>query len=131
MRVALPGTAIGFARIARALIVAVALEASGSVAPVMLQEPVDVGNVNLFPLQPIDGADWIWGEGGANTMLFRRRFSSGKEKVRIHVSADNRYTLKLDGRGGEGSELVVAGQSECNHGQGKCTASRRGALTLP
>ena len=98
MRVALPGTAIGFARIARALIVAVALEASGAVAPVMLQEPVDAGNVNLFPLQPIDGADWIWGEGGANTMLFRRRFSSEKEKVRIHVSADNRYTLKLDGR---------------------------------
>ena len=74
MRVSLPEAAIGCARIARALIVAVALEASGSVAPVKLQEPVDVGNVNLFPLQPIDGADWIWGEGEANTK--RRRSAS-------------------------------------------------------
>lgn len=68
------------------------------VRPVLLPERLDVGNVNLKVVQPIDAADWIWGDGPASAMLFRCRFRSGRETVRLHVSADNRYVLKLDGR---------------------------------
>ena len=70
---------------------------ANEVVPVLLPERLEMGNVNLVPLQPIDSAAWIWGTGDANAMLFRRRFASAAETVRIHVSADNRYTLKLDG----------------------------------
>lgn len=78
--------------------------ASGSLAaevssafPVLLPERLDIGNTNIKPLQPIDSAAWIWSEAPGKVRIFRNRFQSPGEKVRIHVSADNRYVLKLDG----------------------------------
>jgi len=70
----------------------------GEAVPVMLPERLDVGNVNIRVVQPIDEAAWIWSDGKGSIRVFRNRFVSGAETVRIHVSADQRYVLKLDGR---------------------------------
>jgi len=65
---------------------------------VLLPERLDVGDVNVDVVQPIDEADWIWSPREAPVHLFRRRFACVGETVTVHVSADNRYVLKLDGR---------------------------------
>ena len=72
--------------------------AESSARRVMMPERLAMGNVNVKPVQPIDSAAWIWSDGDAMVRLFRREFTSGGGMARVHVSADNRYVLKLDGR---------------------------------
>jgi hypothetical protein len=61
-----------------------------------------IGNTGIFPLQPIDQAAWIWSSEAEETtpelVHFRRAFTARREPLRLHVSADERYELYLDGR---------------------------------
>ena len=63
------------------------------------------GNTNVVRSQPIDHASWIWAPSAAVPsaengvfLRFRRKFSSGGERIRFDVSADERFHLALDGR---------------------------------
>ncbi|MGA2246957.1 MAG: alpha-L-rhamnosidase [Verrucomicrobiota bacterium] len=74
-----------------------------------------MGNTGVLPLQPIDSAAWIWHpaflgissaphadvfSGGWHepvVLRFRRQFEVASSPVRIHVSADERFELILDG----------------------------------
>ena len=47
---------------------------------------------------PATCASWIWKEGSGCFRLFRNRFVSDGTPATIHVSADMRYVLRLDGR---------------------------------
>ena len=47
---------------------------------------------------PATCAAWLWKEGPGAFRLFRNRFVSDGTPARIHVSADMRYVLRLDGR---------------------------------
>ena len=62
----------------------------------------DAGNANIRPRQPIDLASWLWhpgvGNGERAFLLFRKSFEASSEALTIHVSADERYELLLDGR---------------------------------
>ena len=62
----------------------------------------DAGNANIRPRQPIDRASWLWHPGVPNGqkafLLFRKAFESNGEALTIHVSADERYELLLDGK---------------------------------
>lgn len=60
-----------------------------------------LGDTGLRPLQAIDQAAWVWhpAAGEAPDFLwFRRRFAARPEPLVLHVSADERYELFLDGR---------------------------------
>lgn len=60
-----------------------------------------LGNANILRTQPIDAAAWVWHPEVLDHeqvfLLFQRRFESGGEPLVLHVSADERYILLLDG----------------------------------
>lgn len=82
---------------------------------VFLTPRLHLGNTGIMPVQPIDEAAWIWHpefgnpKGPAHTdvfangwrepvlLRFRKQFEATIAPVRIHVSADERYELFLDG----------------------------------
>ena len=65
------------------------------------------GDTNVRPQQPIDSAGWLWhpeqdwGDtpfvGEPKSYRFRRRFTSDGSVLKMDVSADNRFTLFVDG----------------------------------
>lgn len=86
------------------------------VQKVFLPQRLLMGNTGIQALQPIDGAAWIWypestpalpaavhadvfAGGWREPVLlrFRREFEVAATPVRIHVSADERFELFLDG----------------------------------
>jgi len=85
------------------------------VRKVFLPQRLYFGSTGIIDLQPIDEAAWIWYPelspasmavhsqvfaGGCRepTLLrFRREFDAGVSPMRIHVSADERFELFLDG----------------------------------
>lgn len=60
------------------------------------------GNTGIYVQQPIDEASWVWHPGCGRDervfLLFRRSFAACGEPLVIHVSADERYELFLDGQ---------------------------------
>ena len=74
------------------------------------------GRYGRWPLQPIDGAAWIWHPAFANLskaahaenfsaewhepvlLRFRKSFVATEAPLRLHVSGDERFELFLDGR---------------------------------
>lgn len=72
--------------------------AANEVTRVQLPEPLMMGDVNVRRVQAIDDASWIWSEGVGAWRVFRCVFTASAAPCRIHVSADMRYTLKLDGQ---------------------------------
>jgi hypothetical protein len=74
------------------------------------------GNTGIRPVQPIDSASWIWFPSSTDVpspahadyfsggwhqpvlLRFRRQFDATTSPVRIHVSADERFELFLDGQ---------------------------------
>ncbi len=72
------------------------------------------GNTGILRLQPIDEASWIWhpavAAGERAFLVFRREFDATSEPLTIHISADERYELFLDGarisRGPDRSDLT-------------------------
>ena len=77
---------------------------SVEVRQVFREERFTQGNVNLWPLQPADAADWIWidDSGPANDEMdavrFRCPFEADNSPLEIDVSGDERFVLFLDGR---------------------------------
>ncbi len=87
-----------------------------AVTKVFLPPRLHLGNTGISPVQPIDEAAWIWhpeaGEavGAAHAdmfaggwrrpvlLRFRNPFEAAEAPLRIHVSADERFELFLDGR---------------------------------
>lgn len=83
---------------------------------VFLTPVLNPGNSGILPIQPIDDAAWIWHPdfttpavpsradyfaGGRLQPLilrFRRQFTAANSPIRIHVSADERFELFLDGQ---------------------------------
>jgi alpha-L-rhamnosidase len=82
---------------------------------VLLAPVLNPGNSGIVPIQPIDDAAWIWHpdfgipapehadhfSGGWQQpviLRFRRQFEATTAPVRIHVSADERFELFLDGQ---------------------------------
>jgi hypothetical protein len=101
---------------------ALAVSASGaeneasSVTKVFLTPRLHMGNTGIMPVQPIDEAAWIWHPEFGNppapgradyfangwrqpvVLRFRQSFEATAAPARIHVSADERYELFLDGK---------------------------------
>ena len=87
-----------------------------SVTKVFLPQRLYLGNTGIDPVQPIDQAAWIWypehpgrhepahaeffSSGWREPVLlrFRKGFDVTNSTVRIHVSADERFELFLDGQ---------------------------------
>jgi hypothetical protein len=83
---------------------------------VLLPAPLNAGNSGIVPIQPIDDAAWIWhpdfgipstpshadsfSRGWQQPVIlrFRRQFEATTAPIRIHVSADERFELFLDGQ---------------------------------
>jgi len=66
---------------------------------IQLPEVLAKGDVNLKNVSVTDDAAWIWAmREDAKFVRFRCAFESSGKPLRIHVSADNRYTLYLDGQ---------------------------------
>lgn len=100
---------------ALALSVAAAGNPQPSVTKIFLPQRLHLGNTGLNVLQPIDTAAWIWGPGDATIidmfhgddfaggwrepvlLRFRAEFEGASSPLRIHVSADERFELYLDG----------------------------------
>lgn len=59
------------------------------------------GDANIRPGHPAERASWIWSDkcdgAQASFVLFRIRFPWLGGKLRLHVTADNRYQLSIDG----------------------------------
>ena len=90
--------------------------AAPEVRKVFLPPRLQLGNTGILPVQPIDGAAWIWhpewgklpakfrgevfsaGWRGPVFLRFRKAFEASAEPLVIHVSADERFELFLDGR---------------------------------
>lgn len=90
--------------------------AAAVVTKVFLPQRLQLGDTGINPLQPIDEAAWIWHPGFANPsqlpraetfaagwrepvlLRFRNDFEAGRAPLRIHVSADERFELFLDGQ---------------------------------
>lgn len=94
--------------------------AAGSESPVInkifLPPRLYSGNTGIMPLQPIDDAAWIWHPDFANArgphhgeffsdgwkepvfLRFHKEFEATNTPLRIHVSADERFELFLDGQ---------------------------------
>jgi hypothetical protein len=90
-------------------------DSSPVVHKVFLPPRLQMGNTGIKPLQPIDEAAWIWhpdfgnpvapshadffsgGWGQPVFLRFRRQFEATASPIRIHVSADERFELFLDG----------------------------------
>ena len=86
-----------------------------SVQKIFLPPRLHLGNTGILPVQPIDSAAWIWqpsssaGPPPAHAdifaggwrepvlLRFRRQFEAAASPIRIHVSADERFELFLDG----------------------------------
>lgn len=86
------------------------------VRKVFLSPRLHLGNTGILPVQPIDEAAWIWHPDFGNPaapsyaeyfaggwrqpvlLRFRRQFEATASHLRIHVSADERFELFLDGR---------------------------------
>ena len=86
------------------------------VQKVFLPPRLHPGNTGIVALQPIDEAAWIWHPDYSPTskaahadvfaggwrepvlLRFRRQFEATASPVRIHVSADERFELFLDGQ---------------------------------
>ncbi len=82
---------------------------------IFLTPRLQMGNTGILPVQPIDEAAWIWHPDFGNPVApshadyfaggwrepvllrFRRDFTATKAPLRIHVSADERFELFLDG----------------------------------
>ena len=99
---------------------AVARAATNTPSPVVqkvfLPLRLDLGDTGISPVQPIDDAAWIWypdnsqkpkvkraeyfasGWSGPVLLKFRKDFEATNQTVRIHVSADERFELFLDGQ---------------------------------
>ena len=108
------------ALLASALAAPLAASAAEAAAPavrkVFLPPRLQLGNTGILPVQPIDGAAWIWhpdwgklpakfrgevfsaGWRGPVFLRFRRTFEASAEPLVIHVSADERFELFLDGQ---------------------------------
>jgi hypothetical protein len=85
------------------------------VRKVFLPPRHDVGNTGIVPNQPIDAAAWIWYPGKVAltnlphaedfmggweepaVLRFRNDFTATASPLRIHVSADERFELYVDG----------------------------------
>jgi hypothetical protein len=92
-----------------------ASENAPSVQKVFLPQRLYLGNTGILPVQPIDSAAWIWYPSASDTppaahadvfgggwrepvlLRFRRQFEALTSPLRIHVSADERFELFLDG----------------------------------
>ena len=94
--------------------------AADTAAPVvqriLLPPRMHMGDTGINPVQPIDEAAWIWHPEFANLpraaraenfsvgwrepvlLRFRKSFEATAAPLRIHVSADERFELFLDGR---------------------------------
>ena len=101
--------------IALMMLPAIAAENLPVVQKILLPPRFHLGNTGIFQLQPIDEAAWIWhpefmptskaaradvfAGGWREPVLlrFRRPFEATAAPVRIHVSADERFELFLDG----------------------------------
>ena len=86
-----------------------------SVKKFFLPPRLQLGNTGILPVQPIDSAAWIWYPSPSDApapahadifaggwrepvlLRFRRQFEATASPVRIHVSADERFELFLDG----------------------------------
>jgi len=98
-----------------ALALSAAAEDLPIVQKVFLPQRLHLGNTGIYPVQPIDEAAWIWypepesikrpahadyftaGWQKPVLLRFRKRFEAAGSPVRIHVSADERFELFLDG----------------------------------
>jgi hypothetical protein len=108
---------VGVALLIAAMVLSAdASENSPDVQKVFLPPRLQEGNTGILPVQPIDSAAWIWHpaflevsppphadvfSGGWRQpvlLRFRRQFSAAASPVRIHVSADERFELFLDGQ---------------------------------
>ena len=87
-----------------------------SVRKVFLPPRTHLGDTGIIPVQPIDEAAWIWHPEFGNpagpshteffsggwrrpvVLRFRKEFEAGAAPARIHVSADERFELFLDGQ---------------------------------
>ena len=86
------------------------------VRKVFLTPRLHLDNTGILPVQPIDEAAWIWHPDFGNPtapshaeffsggwsrpvfLRFRRQFEATASPLRIHVSADERFELFLDGQ---------------------------------
>ncbi len=76
-----------------------------TIRQLFLPERLERGNTNQQPVQPIDSASWIWAPGlppaaapDGTFLRFRRTFDAiPGGRLRLHVSADERFVLLLDG----------------------------------
>ena len=61
--------------------------------------PVQEADVNYRPIRTFDDAAWVWTpQAGTNRFFrFRTEFESDGTPLELHVSADERYVLLLDG----------------------------------
>lgn len=94
-----------------------ATDASAPVVQKVLLPPrLEIGDTGISPVQPIDDAAWIWypdsgqrpkvkraeyfSPGWREPVLlrFRKNFDATNQTLRIHVSADERFELFLDGQ---------------------------------
>jgi hypothetical protein len=96
------------------------------VQKVLLAPPMNAGNSGIVPIQPIDDAAWIWhpdfgipptpshadyfSRGWEQPVIlrFRRQFEVTATPIRIHVSADERFELFLDG------QRIARGPDRCD-----------------
>ena len=85
------------------------------VQKVFLPPRLHLGNTGILPVQPVDEAAWIWHPDFGNAeapahgdvfsggwrkpvlLRFRKQFEATASPVRIHVSADERFELFVDG----------------------------------
>lgn len=80
---------------------AASMFAATSATRVILPERYAMGNVNVRPVQEIDSAAWLWDKDLPKEnvfLLFRKSFTSDGSPCRIHLSADERFVLRLDGK---------------------------------
>jgi hypothetical protein len=86
-----------------------------TVRKIFLMPRSHLGNTGISPVQPIDEAAWVWHPEFGNPigpshaevfsggwqqpvlLRFRKQFEATSAPVRIHVSADERFELFLDG----------------------------------
>ena len=86
-----------------------------AVQKILPPQRLHLGDTGINPLQPIDSAAWIWhpdfgiipataraevfsaGWRGPVLLRFRKNFEATATPLRIHVSADERFELFLDG----------------------------------
>ena len=69
------------------------------IAVVASFSPMRGGDVNYRPMRVFDDAAWVWTSAGSGSRFFRFRndFDSDGSPLVLHVSADERYVLLLDG----------------------------------